>query len=73
MLIQGSAGLLELYITLIHTFAILNYPPQFVPDSLGVKCELRDVISSLHLPLLAHLNCLKIVLFLDSKHLYRLI
>ena len=29
---------------LIHTFAILNYPPHFVPDSLGVKCELRDVI-----------------------------
>ena len=29
---------------LIHTFAILNYPPHFVPDSLRVKCELRDVI-----------------------------
>ena len=39
-----------IYHTLIHTFAILNYPPHFVPDSLGVKCELRDVIHSLHLP-----------------------
>ena len=29
------------------TFAILNYPPHFVPDSLGAKCELRDVISTL--------------------------
>jgi hypothetical protein len=32
--------------TLIHTFAILNYPPHFVPGFLGVKCELRDVIHS---------------------------
>ena len=31
---------------ILHTFAILNYPPHFVPDSLGVKCELRDVIHS---------------------------
>ena len=32
--------------TLIHTFAILSYPLHFVPDSLGGKCELRDVIYS---------------------------
>ena len=25
---------------------MLNYPPHFVPDSLRVKCELRDVIHS---------------------------
>ena len=45
---NGSAflfGNCELH-TLIHTFAILNYPPHFVPDSLVAKCELRDVIST---------------------------
>jgi hypothetical protein len=30
--------------TLIHTFAILNYPPHIVPDLIPAKCELRDVI-----------------------------
>jgi len=29
---------------ILHTFAILDYPPHFVPDSLRVKCELRDVM-----------------------------
>jgi len=28
---------------ILYTLAILNYPPHFVSDSFGVKCELRDV------------------------------
>jgi hypothetical protein len=36
--------------TLIHTFAVLDYPPHFVPGLLRVKCELRDVICILQFP-----------------------
>ena len=32
---------------ILHTFAILDYPPHFVPDSLRVKCELRDVMQTI--------------------------
>ena len=39
------------YHTLIHTFAILNYPPHIVPDLIPAKCELRDVIYSFTYPL----------------------
>jgi hypothetical protein len=48
--------------SLIHTFAILNYPPHFVPDSLGVKCGLRDVIYTLALSLHAVCNWPKVQL-----------
>jgi hypothetical protein len=35
---------------ILHTFAILNYPPHFVLDSVVAKCELRDVIPTLESP-----------------------
>ncbi len=35
--LQLPTNLVGVYITYIHTFAILNYPPHFVPDSLEGK------------------------------------
>ena len=55
--------------TLIHTFAVLNYPPHFVPDSLGGKCELRDVIHGLLLALhAAHPTFSLVALFGLKSH-----